>query len=234
MALARRSAAGGPVSVAHLLVGLTLEPDGRAGRRLRERPTAAAIVATRVGATPAPALDVALRRAGQQAGPRAAGTVDLLDAALAEGGPALEGLLEEAGYQRDLDGWLATDPDLEWFEDAETYGFDPSGDPALDASASRILAQVRAVDGGAVEVLIAAAAAPESGRAGADPRDLARTALRLRGSTPRWDFGTEAVIRAAHALCDGRRVTVDDLLTAALVAGGDGPRLVAEFTAGPA
>ena len=233
VALARRAAGDASVSIGHLVVGLTLEPDGRAGRRLRERPTAAAIVADRVTTTPAPAIDVALQRAGTRAGRRAVGTVDLLDAALAEGGAALAGLLDEAGYHRDLDGWLAGDPDLDWFDNAETYGFDPAGTDSMDPAASRVVAQVRAVDGGAVEILIAAAAAPESPQTGADPRDLAVTAQRLRGSTNRWDVGVEAVLAAAEALRGGDQVTVADLMTAALVAGGDGPRLVAEFTSEP-
>ena len=230
VALTHAAAAGTPPTVAHLLIGLAAEPEGRAGRRLRERASAAAELLRSAGQVDAPALAPALERARTRAGNRAAGTVDLLDAALAHAGPALATFLVDIGYHRDLDGWLTTDPATEWFEDAETYGFDPRGEAALDPAAARVVAQVRAAGGGAVEVLIAAAAAPDAGMPTPDPRDLAATAARLRSASTAWDAGLEAVLRAAATLRDGGRVGVEDLVHAALIAGGDGPRLIAELT----
>ena len=236
VALARSVAGAGEPTVAHLLVGLTTEPEGRAGRRLRERASAAAALIERAPATPAPPLNEALQRAVARAGSRAATTVDLLDATTAGGGSDIEDLLVDAGYHRDLDGWLASDPDEDWFEDAETYGLDPGGDVLLDRAAARVVAQVRAVGGGAVEVLIAATAAPDADVAGPDPRDLAAVARRLNASRTaaqqvRWDSGLDAVLTAAQTLHEGAAVTVRDLMRAALVAGGDGPRLIMELAA---
>lgn len=227
--LARAAAAGADATVAHLLVGLTTEPEGRAGRRLRERGTAAARLVDRAAGTTAAPLEAALTRAAAAAGERAVGTVELLDAALAVAGEDLEALLVDVGYHRDLDGWLTADPALEWFEDAETFGYDPAPETQMDAAASRVVAQVAAVGGGAVEVLIAAAAAPDSALDMPDPRDLAATAARLGGHGERWDMGLDVVITAAQTLSAGQVVRVPDLVTAALVAGGDGPRLVSEL-----
>lgn len=228
---------GGP-TVAHLLIGLATEPDGRAGRRLRERASAAAVLLERGSTTPAPPMADAINRAGA-GGTRAATTVDLLDAAIACGGPDVDDLLVAAGYHRDLDGWLAGDPESSWFEDAETYGLQPAGDSTFDEVAGRVVAQVRAVDGGGVEVLIAAAAAPDVDVIAADPSDLAGVAARLGGAHERpgdraWDAGLDAVVSAAQTLRDGPAVTVRDLVRAALVAGGDAPRLVLELAGGPA
>lgn len=232
VALARSLAGPSEPTLAHLLVGLVTEPEGRAGRRLRERASAAATLSERGATAPAPPLFEALGRAATASGSRAATTVDLLDAALRSGGNDVEDLLAGAGYQRDLDGWLTGDPDDDWFEDAETYGWHPDGEETLDRSASRVVAQVRAVDGGAVEVLIAAAAAPDADSLSADPRDLAAVAGRLGAGRPRpatWDAGLDAVLTTARTLCDGRTATVRDLVRAAVVAGGDGPKLVLEL-----
>ena len=226
--LARRFAATTTVTVAHLLAGLAVEPEGRAGRRLRERASAAAELGARAVDAPAPPLEDAVRAAAQHAGERAAGTVDLLDAALTTGGDDIADLLAAAGYDRDLDGWLLTDPVEAWFEDAETYGFDP-GDALLEPAAARVIAQVRAVAGGAVEVILAVAAAPDAGVINADPTDLAAIASRLRGDDPRWDAGLDAVLGAAQAMSGGERLGVRDLVRAALAAGGDGPRLIVEL-----
>ncbi|MPZ72170.1 MAG: hypothetical protein GEU74_02900 [Nitriliruptorales bacterium] len=232
VALARQVAGDNPATVAHLLVGLAGESEGRAGRRLRERPTAAAALCERAPHTAAPALEFALKQAARGAGRRAAGTVDLLDAALAHAGPELTTLLSEVGYQRDLDGWLAMDPDVDWYEDAETMGWSPGGDEMFDSSASRVVAQVRAVGGGAVETVIAAAAAPDGDIGTVDPAVLAATAARVGGASPRWDTGLDAVITAAGTLSDGPAVSVSDLFRAAIVAGGDGPRVVLEVSGG--
>jgi len=228
VAFARAEAAPAPPTVAHLLVGLATEPEGRAGRRLRERATAAAALRERAGAAPAPALDVAVRSAAERAGRRAASTVDLLDAAVAAGGDDVLDLLDAVGYHRDLDGWLLGDPDDDWFEDPETYGFDPRGDVELQPAAARIVAQVRAVDGGAVDVLIAAAAAPDGEQplAGIDPATLAAAARRLTPQGRDWDRGLETVIVAARTLSEGAPPGLVDLVRAAVVAGGDAPRAV--------
>lgn len=229
VALARAVAQPGQPTVAHLLIGLATEPEGRAGRRLRERATAAAALLQHGDATPCASLDDVLAAAAAAAGPRAANTVDLLDAAITVGAAEVGDLLDAAGYQRDLDGWLAGDLMDQWFEDAETYGLQPQGDEQLDAAAARVVAQVRAVNGGAIEVLVAAAAAPDAGVAVGDPADLAAASVRLRGAGSSWNRGLDVVTEAARTLRHDGPVRVLDLIRAALVAGGDGPRLVLEF-----
>lgn len=231
VAVARSIAGDSTPTVAHLLAGLAIEAEGRAGRRLRERASAAAVLIDRAAAAPGPPLTNALDRLGGEAGSRAATTVDLLDAAIAAGGDDVAELLSACGYDRDLDGWLVGDPDGDWFDDAETYGLQPHGAQGLDRPASRVVAQVRAVDGGAVEVLVAAAAAPDVGASIADPAALAAVAARLNGTGDRWDAGLDAVLEAAQTLRDGALVTCADLVRAALVAGGDGPKLIVELAA---
>ena len=229
VALARSMAAPGEPTVAHLLVGLVTEPEGGAGRRLRERGSAAALLVERAGRVPAPPLDAVLPRAWNAAADRPATTVDLLDAGVAAGGADIADLLSTCGYHRDLDGWLTGDHAETWFDHAETFGWQPLGDEHMDPAAARVVAQVRAVGGGAVEILIAGAAAPDTTIDTPDPAQLAEVAARLRSHSTKWDTGLDEVLRAAQTLKDGPRVTVRDLLRAALVAGGDGPRLVLEF-----
>lgn len=219
-----RATAGRSSTVGHLLIGLATEPEGRAGRRLRERATAVALLIDRAGRCPAPPLATALDAAAQQADRRAVSTVDLLDAAVRTGGVDLMDLLEQVGYHRDLDGWLLGDVEQTWFDDAETLGWAPAGDATLDPVASRVAAQVRAVGGGAVHVLIAAAAAPELGDT-LDPESLAGAAERL-DRTPTWDAGLDAVVATAPLLAEQPPASLRDLVRAALVAGGDGPRTV--------
>ena len=230
VALARVAAGRGAASIAHLLGGLATEAEGRAGVRLRERGSAAAELANRARSAPAPPMEQALLAAIERAHGRAATTVDLLDAAIAEGGSDVADLLAAAGYSRDLDGWLVSDPAEDWFEHPETFGFHPSGDEVFDAPASRVVAQVRAVRGGAVELLVAAAAAPDADIVAADPAVLASAAVRLRTQRDSWDAGLDAVVEAAKTLAEDDAVTIRDLVRAALVAGGDGPRLVLEFS----
>lgn len=225
VAVARSAAAAEP-SVGHLLIGLATEPEGRAGRRLRERATAVALLVDRAGHCPAPPLSTALAAAARHAADRAVSTVDLLDAAVRTGGSDVTDLLEQVGYHRDLDGWLLGDAEETWFDDAETLGWSPAGDAALDPVASRVAAQVRAVGGGAVHVLIAAAAAPELG-VDLDPETLAGAAHRLE-PTPSWDAGLDAVVATAPLLAEQPPASLRDLLRAALIAGGDGPRRVLE------
>ena len=231
VALARSMAEPAAPTAGHLLAGLAAEPEGRAGRRLRERGSAAAQLTERAGEVPGPPLLAALNAAVAAAAPRAATTVHLLDAALATGGTDLGDLVSACGYHRDLDGWLLSDPATDWFEQAETYGFQPQGDEAYDRSASRVVAQVRAVDGGAVDLLIAGSAAPDAGLDGPDPRTLAQVAERLPATSAQWDLGLEAVLRAARTLSDGECVTISDLVRAALVAGGDGPKVILQLAA---
>lgn len=229
VALARAAAGDRPATVAHLLAGLAAEGEGRAGVRLRERASAAATLTDRARAAPAPPLERAVRAASEAADPRAATTVDLLDAAVCVGGDDVADLIASAGYHRDLDAWVVGDAAEDWFEHAETYGFHPGGDAVFDAPASRVVAQVRAVGGGAVEVLIAAAAAPDADVLAVDPAALAAISARLERATSSTDAGLEAVISAATTLVEGNAVTVGDLVRAALVAGGDAPRLVLEL-----
>ena len=230
VALARTAAGRDVATIAHLLAGLASEAEGRAGVRLRERATATAALVDRARTSPAPPMERAVSAAIERADPRAATTVDLLDAAIAEGGDDVADLLAAAGYSRDLDGWLTSDPLEDWFEHPETFGFHPHGDDVFDAPASRVVAQVRAIRGGAVDVLVAAAAAPDAGVVVADPASLAGTAARLRHEGERWDAGLEAVVEAAQTLAGDAAVSIRHLVSAALVAGGDGPRLVLEFS----
>ena len=225
VAVARAAVAGEP-TVAHLLIGLATEPEGRAGRRLRERTTAVSLLIARAGHCPAPPLGAALTTAAANCPGRAVSTVDLLDAAVRTGGSDISDLLEQVGYQRDLDGWLLGDLEQTWFDDAETLGWSPGGDDALDSVASRVAAQVRAVGGGAVHVLIAAAAAPELD-VELDPESLAGAAHRLE-PTPSWDTGLDAVVATAPLLAEQPPASLRDLLRAALIAGGEGPRRVLE------
>lgn len=233
VALARAAAGDRPATVAHLLAGLAAEGEGRAGVRLRERASAAAVLTDRARTVPAPPLEDAVREASERAGSRAATTVDLLDAAVSVGGEDVADLVATAGYQRDLDGWVVGAAGDGWFEHPETYGFHPGGDAIFDAPASRVVAQVRAVDGGAVELLIAAAAAPDAGVLAVDPAALAAVSARLDRAEGPADAGLDAVIAAATTLAEGEAVTVGDLVRAALVAGGDAPRLVMELADEP-
>lgn len=233
VALARDAAAasGRWATVADLLAGLAAEPEGRAGRRLRARATAAAALAERAGSAPAPALDAVLRDAADKAAPRPAGTGDLLDAALTVGGPDVADLLVAAGYDRDLDP-AGVAP---WDPDAETYGLAVMDDPGMSRCAARIVAQVRAGAGGAVAVILAVAAAPDADGAALleDPDRLALALSRLRerhpaAGTPGWDAGLDAVVTAAARLRGDKRTTTADLVRAAVVAGGSGPVAVLE------
>ena len=221
LALARTAARSAHPSIGHLLVGLATEPDGRAGRRLRERATAVAELSQRVANVPTPPATDALAIAAAAADGGVVDTVALLDAAIRAGGSDVADLLETCGFHRDLDGWLPGG--VQWFDDPETLGWSPTGDDALDSVASRVAAVVRAVDGGAVEIVIAAVAAPETDLSHLDPAVLATAAAGLQ-RTEGWDAGLDAVVAAAPLLADGTRASVHDLLRAALVAGGEGPR----------
>lgn len=226
IAVARSAAKPGDATVAHLLVGLVTEGEGRAGRRLRQRTSAAALLVQRGGRTPAPPLARALSHVGRLVGRRAVTTVDLLDAAIAVGGEDVTDLLDAVGYHRDLDGWLVGDPDADWFEEAETLGWSPGPDETLDPAAARIVAQVRAVSGGALEVLIAAAAAPDAGMDDIDPQALAAAAACWPADTSTFNADIDTVVGAAELVTETAPTTVPDLVRAALIVGGEPTRWV--------
>ncbi|MDQ3537832.1 MAG: hypothetical protein M3415_03395 [Actinomycetota bacterium] len=221
-------------TVADLLAALAAEGEGEAGRRLRNRSSAAAALAERAVSVPAPLLDTAVRNAVQQSGARAATTVDLLQAAVAVGEDDIADLLAGAGYDRDLDGYLAEDLFGELGGAGETYGLAPAGAPDLSEPAARAMAQVRAIAGGAVALLLAVAAAPDGDGASLlpDPEALALAWSRLggrgRGDEAGWDVGLDVVVATAAQLRNGERTTTRDLVRACLVAGGDGPKAVVE------
>ncbi|MDQ3710395.1 MAG: hypothetical protein M3387_14035 [Actinomycetota bacterium] len=221
-------------TVADLLAALAVESEGQAGRRLRNRSSAAAALAERAVSVPAPPMDAAVRNAVQHSGARAATTVDLLEAALVVGTDDVADLLAGAGYDRDLDGFLVDDLFGELDGAGETYGLSPAGAPDLDEPAARVVAQVRAIAGGAVALLLAVAAAPDAdGAALLSDREalaLARSDLERRGlgDQPGWDAGLDVVIDTAAQLREGERTTTRDLVRACLIAGGDGPKAVVE------
>lgn len=235
---------GSAATVHDLLVGLAAEPDGVAGRVLRERASAAAWLADRAAvAVPRLApLDVALHRAVADAAPRPPGTADLLDAALAEGGAALAELLEAAGYEPEALRERPRSLAVSEVAGGETLGLDPTGpaDAQLSGVAARVVAQVRAAGGGAVELLLALAAAPDADAATLLPGHAELSAalwrLRKRGQDaagdPDWDRGLDHVVTQACAWRAGPQVTTVDLLRAALFAGGRGPSALLDGAAG--
>lgn len=251
VALARRGAeaAGRSAHVADLLVGLGAEADGVAGRLLGEHASALTALAGRLAVAPPrlPALEVALRWAAGDVGPRPLGTIDLLLAAIEVGGSDLADLLDGcglpraalAGAQRPAATPLWAAPDSHAL--TETYGLDPSATD-LTPAAARAVARTRAVGGGAV-TLVAALAGEASTDPDAVPLDPDALRERLHRLAPRgapaqalerrgdddWDAGVEAVLEGAwrtrHG--DGPLGPVDLLRAAALV-GGRGPaRLLA-------
>lgn len=241
-------------TVADLLVALAVEPDGVAGHRLRAHAGAAVSLAQRAAAAPAhlPRLLDAVAHAARAAAPRPPGTADLLAAVLAVGGPDIADLLAAAGYSPDdlrpddlrpedvstdvgsaavLDrvpqSWSSA-----WSAASETVGLSREPDPRFSPGASVALARTRAVAGGAVELVLAIASAPEGSVADGDDLDpgvlaflLDRLlAARTGEDTAQWDAGLEPVIAAALAWREGGVVTSADLLVAAALNGGRGPR----------
>lgn len=228
--LARALSAERPVTVAHLLAGLAAEPDGAAGRRLRERGSAAAVLAERARTAPAPALDTGLGAAAGLAGGRPVGTVHLLDAAVGVGGEDVADLLVSAGYARDLDGWQQPDPlEIAWLDEGETFGWHPEPPGPLDADAALLAARVRAVAGGAVEVLLVASVLPQSPLGDLEDTALAMARDQVTRESPDLDAaGLDVVLDAAATLRGGDRVRVRDIVAASLVAGGALPRRILE------
>lgn len=225
-------------TVLDLLVGLASEPDGAAGRLMRERASAAARLADGAPADPGlTSLDAVLRRAAAQAAPRPPGTADLLAATLEEGGAVLAELLEAAGYEPEALRDRLRSAAGEAPAGGETFGLDPTGrtDAQLSGVASRVVAQVRAAGGGAVDLVLALVDAPDAEAAALLPHDPAELyaalwRLRKRGQAADgdrdWDRGLDHVVAAARAWRAGPRVTTVDLLRAAVLAGGSGPSTI--------
>jgi hypothetical protein len=246
VALARRvaDARGGTPTVADLLAGLAAEPDGRAGHQLRAHGSAAAELTTRTVAPPpnlAP-LDAALVRAAGAAAPRPAATRDLLTAAVAAGGDELRDLLESVGYDVDALTRARGDavPELTgewgsaWGPHSETYGYAADASPALTTAAARAVAQVRALAGGAVDLVLALASAPDNDDEALDPQLLGLVLARLHdegaphAAGAAWDHGLDAVVEAARRWRRDGIISAADLLAAATLAGGTGPRRLLE------
>lgn len=225
VSLARAVASSDQVTAAMLLVGLAAEPDGRAGRLLRDRASAAAVLTERAGAIPSSSLDDVLRHAVDAARKRPIATGDLLRAVVEVGGTDVQDLLDHAGY--DIAALMAP----AGASDAETFAW--GSDTELDAEAAVVVSQVRALDGGAVDLVLAVAETATGERLHLDAEQLrARRALGLR-STPvagagAWDAGLQAVVQAAALIRRGDQTTAMDLLIAASVAGGEGPRFMLE------
>jgi hypothetical protein len=220
-------------TVADLLAGLAAEPDGAAGRVLRAQMTAATALTERV-AIPPPGLarlEAAVARGDRIASPRPPGTVDLLAAALEVGGTDLADLVTVAGYDPRALYRSAT----RLAADAgETLGLATTGDegPPLAPDAALAVARTRAAAGGAVDLVVNLAAGDTGALVPFDPVDLAALHSHLRDRTdtdptgPGWDAGVDAVVGAARAWRGRDPVRASDLLRAAVVAGGHGPRLL--------
>lgn len=214
-------------TVADLLAGLVSEPDGRAGRLLRERMTAAARLPGRAAAGPpgVASLDTALARGSDEASPRTAGTADLLLAALEVGGQDLADLATGAGYDpAGLYRAACAFPAQAWSPGAETVGL--GSEPGLDGGSALAVARVRAAGGGAVDLVLAIAALPEGGTLlDASAEELAALADAGAGPAspaPLPEHGLEAVLEAARAWC-APPITAGELLRAAVIAGGPRP-----------
>lgn len=230
--VARRTAAGREASAADLLVGLASEPDGLAGRWLRAQPGATARLCARAAAAaPAlPPLSTAVADAARRAGSRPPATADLLAAALAVGGDDLADLLDVCGF--DAGALRPARLPAEVAASDETVTVRQGAD--LAPAAERIVGRVRALGGGAVDVVAAVADAADSEVAGlvapADPDTLAaaRVLCEAGGVDERWDRGLDAVLAGAATIAGEGPVTPRHLLSAAVVGGGEGPLAILE------
>lgn len=241
--LARHSAPTGHPTVAHLLAGTAAEPEGTAGALLRERETAAGLLQARLATSPPGLADLpaAVHAAAQTAGHRPVDTVDLAASALNLGGSLLEELLESCGYDgTSLHRALASAADSRGDPQRlrETMGLPPHGrHPVLSRAAARVVAKVRAIDGGAVDVVLALAVTDEEPVFTAEEAEAVLAAcwrLRKRGEdrAEDWDAGLDAVVSTAAIVRAAARASSMELLRAALLSGGRGPaRLLQE--AGP-
>lgn len=242
--LARQHAAvaGRVATVADLVLGLSQEPDGSAGRVLRQRESAVVALARHPLPPRLAPLDVALSWAADDAVPRPACTLDLLAAAVEAGGAELADVLDTVGLPasdllpegREADGGSHE----RQYPGTETVGFDPRGGSAapLTLDAALAVARTRAVAGGAVALLLAVAHGPQAEEPGQRPlpgREEVAEALgrvRARGEPERagtrWDPGLAAVLHAARVWRGEGRVSAADLVRAAVLAGGEGPGAV--------
>jgi hypothetical protein len=251
VAVARRTAeaAGRSATSADLLVGLGVEPDGWAGHQLRRRGSALAALAERV-ASPPPGLtsaEAVVAAAADRAGARPPGTADLLAALPFAGGHDLGDLLAACGFSDgDLapEDWDVDDSDWAagverlWGAASETVTLPDAAPPLLDAAAARVVGRVRAVAGGAVDLVLAIAAGEDAadlvGLPAVTALTAARRAVAADADAPDWDLGIDAVVRAARVLAGAGPAGVGALLHAALVAGGRGPLALVEAARAPA
>lgn len=222
-------------TVGDLLIGLAIEPEGLAGPLLRERPGALADLQA-VGAAVAPLAptSVALQWAAGDVAGRPLWTVDLLIAAVEVGGSDLADLLERCGLDPGRlrsparPSALPASPADAQRCLAETWGFDPS-DRRHTLAAGRAIARTRAVDGGAVTLVLALAV--EASMLGDVPVDPDEVELRWAGALRQrtqaadrpWDAGLDAVLHAAAQLRGAQPLRATDLLLAAVLVGGSGP-----------
>jgi hypothetical protein len=245
VALARRSAAahGREPTAVDLLLGLASEPDGWAAHVLRRRDAAVVALAERAGSPPpaVPDLMEVVAAAADRAAPRPPGTRDLLTAVLTISGPDVDDLLEACGFgeadlwrdehlaeaEQVVDGggtWLA-DEHATWSSSQETVTLEGPDQPRLSPAASRAVARVRAVAGGAVDLVAVLVdepgITPSRVRRSLGTRRSAR--LAAEGSET-WDAGLEAVLDMVEIIAGGEEASAYHLLQAALVAGGRGPR----------
>lgn len=220
-------------TAADVLVGLAAETDGRAGAVLRALPTAAARLPDRAATAPPglPTLEDVVARAGAD-DPRPVPTGGLLAALLEAGGPDLVDLLTACGY--DPRGLYRAATAAAGFG-IETFGL--GSDPDLAAGAAVAVARVRAAAGGAVDLLLAIAAAPDAAELiPEDPEGLAAALATLRrdGEPERagrdWDRGLGGVLAAVRTWC-APPIGTRDLLRATVAAGGRGPARVLEAAA---
>lgn len=213
-------------TAADLLVGLAAEADGRAGALLRDPPAVAARLSDRAATAPPglPRLEDVVAHAGAGESTHPVATAGLLTALLEAGGPDLLDLLAACGYDsRTLYRAATRDPG----PGGETFGL--GSDPDLAADAAVAVARVRAAAGGAVDLVLAIAAAPGAEElVPADPDDLAAAlaGLHRHGEPERagedWDHGLDGVLAAARVWCTPP-IGARELLRAAIAAGGRGP-----------
>lgn len=243
---AQALAAARAPTVADLLLGVAQEPDGAASQFLRaaERPLTA-LAGRSLPPRLAP-LDLAVDWATRDRGPDPVWTIDLLAAVVEAGGRDLRELLATVG----LDAAVVTPGEdlvrasarggcrapADRAVARETVGLQPPGAPSgpLGGAAGRAVARVRALAGGAVDLLLALADDPTIDAALPSPDDLAVACGRLRADAddPAWDAGLDVVVAAAVTWCAGRQVEPADLVAAAMVAGGDGPRRLLDAAGG--
>jgi hypothetical protein len=243
--IARQLAAGrsiGPSS-ADLVLGLATEPEGWAGHLLRaggERPMIALAARARSQPPDLTGLDEAVSRAATRAQPRPPGTADLLVAALEHGGRDLPELLAVCGFPvLDLESvrwrlrassWYL-DAEEDWGTTAETVTLTGPDQPRLTKAAARAVGRVRAIAGGAVDLLTALDLDPAidlTDWTGTSRTDIVLARLEVEreqpaAGDPGWDLGLDPVLEAARVLAGQDPVSIGPLLHATLVAGGRGP-----------